>query len=69
MSFSKISELEKLSKNKIEEQILEIKKDIINLKIKQATKQQIKSHIFKHKKHTLAQLLMLEKKIIQKEIE
>lgn len=61
MGFSKISEIQTLSNNEIKEAILEIKKEIINLKVKQATKQKVKPHIFKHKKHKLAQLLMLEK--------
>lgn len=63
MGFSNINDMQALSNNEIKEAILEIKKEIINLKVQQATKQKIKPHIFKHKKHKLAQLLMLEKKI------
>ena len=58
MAFSKITDIQELSTEQIEEKILEIKKDLIDLKIKQVTKQSIKSHIFKHKKHALSQLLM-----------
>nr|YP_010986143.1 ribosomal protein L29 [Polyopes affinis]WOL37061.1 ribosomal protein L29 [Polyopes affinis] len=60
MSLPKIEELKELSHEDIEKRITELKKDLFDIRFKQATKQSIKPHIFKHKKHELAQLLMLE---------
>ena len=60
MSLKKIDEIKKLSIDEINKEIINLKKEIFDLKFKQSTKQKIKPHIFKHKKHTLAQLLTLE---------
>lgn len=60
MSLPKIKDLSNLTFTEIEGQILSLKKDLFDLKLKQATKQDIKTHLFKHKKHELAQLLTLE---------
>lgn len=62
MSFNKIETIKKLTSNEINEKIIDLKKEIFNLKFQQATKQKVKPHIFKHKKHELAQLLMIETK-------
>nr|YP_009293789.1 ribosomal protein L29 [Rhodymenia pseudopalmata]AOM64471.1 ribosomal protein L29 [Rhodymenia pseudopalmata] len=64
MPFQKINEIKNLSPDEISKKIINIKKEIFNLKFQQATKQKIKPHIFKHKKHELAQILMLETKNI-----
>ena len=55
-----ISELQNLSIVEIQEKILELKKEIILMTIKQKTQQNIKPHIIKNKKHELAQILTLE---------
>lgn len=44
----------------INQEIIKLKQEILELKIKKATQQTIKSHTFKQKKHLLAQLLTLE---------
>nr|QOS04570.1 50S ribosomal protein L29 [Sarcopeltis skottsbergii] len=62
MAFTKINSMQNLTTQKIEDRIIEIKKDLLQLKIKKATRQSFKSHIFKHKKHELAQLLTIETK-------
>nr|QCI07470.1 ribosomal protein L29 [Leiomenia cribrosa] len=56
MSFSKIKEIENLNYKEIDEKIIEVKKEIFNLKLKKATRQSVKTHLFKQKKHQLAQL-------------
>lgn len=63
MSLPKINYSKDLSKAEIHNKILEVKKEIFDLKFKQATKQTVKQHLFKHKKHLLAQLLTLESKL------
>nr|YP_009296349.1 ribosomal protein L29 [Sebdenia flabellata]AOM65284.1 ribosomal protein L29 [Sebdenia flabellata] len=60
MSLLKIKNIQNLSSEEINKKIINLKKEILHLKLKIATKQNIKPHIFKYKKHELAQLLMLE---------
>ena len=48
---------------KIQEEVRQIKKDLLDIKIKQKTQQQVKTHLFKKKKHRLAQLLTLKSQI------
>ncbi len=56
----KINEIRELSKVDIETKIEEVKKEIFELKFKQATRQPIKTHLFKAQKRFLAQLLTVE---------
>nr|QCI05908.1 ribosomal protein L29 [Dasysiphonia japonica] len=51
--------LTKLTNQEINNKIIELKKELILLKIKQITKQNIKSHQIKKIKHQIAQLLTL----------
>nr|WCH56368.1 ribosomal protein L29 [Hypnea sp.] len=60
MAFTKINDFQNLTIKKIDEKIFDIKKEILNLEIQKSTKQSIKNHLFKNKKHTLAQLLTLK---------
>nr|YP_010904317.1 ribosomal protein L29 [Catenella fusiformis]WCH57568.1 ribosomal protein L29 [Catenella fusiformis] len=60
MSFQKMSNIQHLKIEKIKKNIIEIKKEIFELKIKKSTRQPIQSHLFKYKKHQLAQLLTLK---------
>nr|QCI08964.1 ribosomal protein L29 [Wrangelia sp.] len=61
MKLSKFKILsEELNLQQIEDQILEIKKELIKYHIKKNTKQDIKPHIIKKLKHKLSQLLTLE---------
>nr|QCI08274.1 ribosomal protein L29 [Pterothamnion crispum] len=53
-------EWENLDLQTIANNINELKKEIIFLKVKQATQQNIKPHLFKNKKNELAQMLTLE---------
>jgi large subunit ribosomal protein L29 len=57
MTFPKYSELNELNTIvKIDEEILLLQKKVFNLKMKRSGNQVIKSHIFKHTKHRIAQL-------------
>nr|YP_010902523.1 ribosomal protein L29 [Hypnea nidifica]WCH54378.1 ribosomal protein L29 [Hypnea nidifica] len=60
MGFSKIIEFQNLNVEEIDTNIFKIKKEILDLQIKKSTKQSIKNHLFKHKKHEIAQLLTLK---------
>nr|YP_010502427.1 50S ribosomal protein L29 [Grateloupia turuturu]QHD45296.1 50S ribosomal protein L29 [Grateloupia turuturu]UXC96840.1 50S ribosomal protein L29 [Grateloupia turuturu] len=62
MSLPQINHSRDLNSEEIKKRIIQVKKDLFNIRLKRATKQNIKSHIFKHRKHELAQLLMLETK-------
>jgi len=60
MPLPKISEVRDLTDAELAKQILEIKQQLFKLRLQKATRQLEKPHQFKHTKHRLAQLLMLE---------
>lgn len=51
--------------NDIKQEIIEIKKELLNLKIKKKTKQNVKSHLFRYKRRELAKLYTLITQIKQ----
>nr|YP_010335773.1 ribosomal protein L29 [Chroothece richteriana]UNJ14179.1 ribosomal protein L29 [Chroothece richteriana] len=61
MSLPKISEIRNLSLEELRLEILSSKRELFDLKFKRATRQSFKSHLFKHTKCRVAQLLMVEK--------
>nr|QVY58446.1 50S ribosomal protein L29 [Kappaphycus striatus] len=65
MSFQKIENIKKLNIEEIEKNIIKIKKEIFDLQIKKYTRQSLKNHVFKHKKHQLAQFMTLATQKIQ----
>lgn len=56
------NEIKKLTSSEISDKILEVQKNLFELKLKQATKQNIKTHLFKKNRRALAQLLTEQKK-------
>ena len=58
MSLPKIDEILTLNIRELENEILNVKKELFQLRLKRGTKQSFKSHQLKHTKHRLAQLLM-----------
>lgn len=60
MALPKISEARELSDRELGEQIVEIKKQLFQLRLQKATRQLEKPHQFRHAKHRLAQLLSVE---------
>ena len=60
MALPKISEARDLSDAELSEQVIAIKKQLFQLRLQKATRQLDKPHQFKHAKHRLAQLLMVE---------
>lgn len=64
MSFPKLEEIKDFELEKIEMEIIELKKQLFQLRIKKGTRQTFKPHFFKHIQHRLNQLTFLENKKI-----
>jgi large subunit ribosomal protein L29 len=64
MSLTKIKEILSLDNNQIEQEILAAKKQLFDLRLRQATRQSFKPHSFRHTKHRLSQLLMVQRQRI-----
>jgi len=60
MAFSKIKDARDLNDAEVAEQILAIKRQLMELRMLQATNRLEKPHQFKHAKHRLGQLMMVE---------
>ena len=61
MSLPKIDEIISLTSSELEDEILNVKKELFRLRLRRGTKQSFKSHQVKHSKHRLSQLLMIKK--------
>ena len=61
MSLTKIKEARELSEAAVAEQILAVKRQLMDLRLLQATGRMEKPHLFKHAKHRLAQLMTVER--------
>ncbi|MDX2240793.1 MAG: 50S ribosomal protein L29 [Leptolyngbyaceae cyanobacterium bins.302] len=70
MALPKIDEVRDLSDQEIEEQIVEVKKQLFELRFQKGTRRLEKSHQFKHNRHRLAQLMTIERqRQLQKQAE
>lgn len=61
MSLPKIKESRDLSDAQVAEQILAVKRQLMELRLQQATGRMEKPHLFKHARHRLAQLMTVER--------
>ena len=61
MSLPKIKEARELSDAALAEQILAAKRQLMELRLQQATGRMEKPHLFKHIKHRAAQLMTVER--------
>jgi large subunit ribosomal protein L29 len=61
MSLSKIKEVLALETDQLDKEILTIKKQLFELRLRQSTRQSFQPHSFRHLKHRLGQLLMVQK--------
>ena len=61
MSLPKVQETRELSDDDLKAQILTVKKELFDVRFKQATRQPVQPHQFKHAKHRLSQLLTVER--------
>lgn len=62
MSLPKIKEILSLKTDQLDKEILIAKKELFQLRFRQATRQSFKPHSFRHIKHRLSQLLMIKRK-------
>ena len=62
MSFSSMSEINKLYAETLEKEIIRLSQELVNLRVKKATRQEFKPHEFKLNKVRLAQLLTVKSK-------
>ena len=60
MTVPKIVEIKNLDLEKIQTEIIQLQKQLFELRIKKGTRQTFKPHLFKHTKHRLKQLIFLE---------
>ena len=56
-----MSEINALDAETLEKEIIKVSQELVNLRVKKATRQEFKPHEFKHTKRKLAQLLTLQK--------
>jgi large subunit ribosomal protein L29 len=61
MALPKIQTLEELSDEGLQEEIVAVKKELFDYRLKLATRQVVKPHMFKHAKHKLSQLMTVER--------
>ena len=51
MAFPKVQETRELSDEELQAQVLSVKKELFDLRFKQATRQPVQPHQFQHAKH------------------
>ena len=56
------TQLEKLTDTDIYDTVLKLKKELFELRLQKATRQEIKPHLFKQKKKLIAKLLTIKSK-------
>ena len=61
MSLPKISDSRKLNDQELEARVLELKRQLFDLRFKKGTRQLDKPHQFKHIRHEISQLLTVER--------
>lgn len=60
MTLPKIEEIRKLNLSEIQNEIILSKRQLFDLNFKKATRQSFKSHLFKHTKRRIAQLMLVQ---------
>ena len=61
MAFENFSDLKNLDDAKLSEEIVSAKKTLFEIRLKKATRQTFKPHVFKHTKRRIAQLMTIER--------
>ncbi|NKB17602.1 MAG: 50S ribosomal protein L29 [Pseudanabaena sp. CRU_2_10] len=61
MAFPNIQTANELSDEDLQSEILAVKKELFDFRLKMATRQPVKPHMFSHAKHRLAQLMTVER--------
>ena len=65
MPLPKIADARDLNDEELAQAIVDVKKQLFQLRLQKATRQLDKTHQFKHNKHRLAQLLSVEHERLQ----
>jgi large subunit ribosomal protein L29 len=60
MAFLPLNDLKSFDNDTLTKEIVAAKKQLFELRLKKATRQSFKPHLFKHNKRKIAQLLTLE---------
>lgn len=60
MALPKIAEVRSLTDEELASEIVAVKRNLFDLRLRQATRRLEKTHEFKHNRHKLAQLLTVE---------
>ncbi len=60
MSFSNFNDLQKLTDEELEQEILKAKKNLFELRFKKATNQVFLPHFFKHIRHKIKQIFLIK---------
>jgi large subunit ribosomal protein L29 len=60
MALPKIADIRSLTDDQIAAEIVAVKRNLFDLRLRQATRRLEKTHEFKHNRHRLAQLLTVE---------
>ncbi len=60
MALPKIAEVISLTDEELASEIIAVKRNLFDLRLRQATRRLEKTHEFKHNRHKLAQLLTVE---------
>ena len=60
MALPKIADARSLTDNELASEIVAVKRNLFDLRLRQATRRLDKTHEFKHNRHKLAQLLTVE---------
>lgn len=63
MNIYNTEDIQKMSDQEFKSEITKIRKELFELRFKKATKQTIKTHLFKHTKNSLARLLTIRSQI------
>jgi large subunit ribosomal protein L29 len=60
MALPKIADIRSLTDEELASEIVAVKRNLFDLRLRQATRRLEKTHEFKHNRHKLAQLLTVE---------
>jgi large subunit ribosomal protein L29 len=60
MALSKIADARSLTDDELATEIVAVKRNLFDLRLRQATRRLDKTHEFKHNRHKLAQLMTVE---------
>jgi large subunit ribosomal protein L29 len=60
MALPKIADIRSLTDEELASEIVTVKRNLFDLRLRQATRRLEKTHEFKHNRHKLAQLLTVE---------